>query len=735
MFYFSAQSGTNGHRRSAQCHNLRSFVQMRELKAFCPVCINIHHVFDAVACRNASAYYSEQGPYYSRSRDDDCSCGSLAISSQCFLLIGWDLPEELLDRIRTEPDSLPEESYRKRRRKYEVVRMRDAFIRRMERRKRLRDEEQEERQSIGSALTTHTPDQVDETRSSSRSTEPALGTRGALGRAFSSRSFGLIAWDRLVELSLALACVRRVLDKLSWASTCSLVETFSLLMLPYAPLTSHIRLPLTRWTISQYLERFAPSSLLTFSQRYLCGAPMCPATFCDVPRSPRTCPGRTSPHTVCGRTIEGGSNLVRFQFASIRTWIERVLKYFGKRLITRCDAIRSRLSLRGPDRFYSDVFDSDYYQVPEDTNDIILSLALYTDGVETEGAPRGDRDSERMPFRAYSRRHTSGCADMNSAAVTVVYCTVLELSPSLRVRGTGHATTLLGVLEGPGPHHTLNPALEFFVAELAELERNPIVFDSKRTVRVRLHLLLGDMPALRKCAAFISHNANVFCTKCLANRRDVPDEALWIPVEGHARRTHGSVDREMTEMTRLTYQELERHSRIVGHRITVLRKAPSFDLVRGTCSDPMHNVYLGVCASVFKHLVTTYTTLEAHMRSRLRDVEELLPSDIDRVSSCSSGSSTWFRNLFMYYTPVLSELLEHDRELQALIAVKLRRIVCLASAASLSTRDVADLRSLVTRYVALSLMRTCATAHLSKSYSNTDSSRSTRPRRRRTFAS
>ena len=115
--------------------------------------------------------------------------------------------------------------------------------------------------------------------------------------------------------------------------------------------------------------------------------------------------------------------------------------------------------------------------------------------------------------------------------------------------------------------------------------------------------LLGvscDLPAARKVCGFLSHSANLGCSKCYTEFS-----------EGFGRRNYSNVNREswqlrnnakhrsdVLKIERVAKTQRSKFESQLGCRYSVLLELPYFDPVRMLLIDPMHNLFMGTA----KHL-------------------------------------------------------------------------------------------------------------------------------------
>ena len=100
-------------------------------------------------------------------------------------------------------------------------------------------------------------------------------------------------------------------------------------------------------------------------------------------------------------------------------------------------------------------------------------------------------------------KHTPG-------SVGAIYCAFANLPRELRFKREN--VMLIGLIEGE-PKHDLNSILKPAVDELLQLWKG--IWISMKFVRVALICVACDIPAARKIAGFMGHNATRGCSRCL----------------------------------------------------------------------------------------------------------------------------------------------------------------------------------------------------------------------------
>ena len=189
-------------------------------------------------------------------------------------------------------------------------------------------------------------------------------------------------------------------------------------------------------------------------------------------------------------------------------------------------------------------------------------------------------------------------------SVGVIYAVILNLPRSIRFKREN--VLLLGVIPGPSePPLTINSYLSPIVSDLLDLWKGVSMklpgCSSTTTFRCALIGVSCDLPAARKVCGFLSHSANLGCSKCYVQFS-----------EGFGRRNYSDFNRESWRMRdnsrhRSDVQKIAgaktktQRSKLqteFGCRYSVLLDLPYFDPVRMLLVDPMHNLFMGTA----KHL-------------------------------------------------------------------------------------------------------------------------------------
>ena len=261
-------------------------------------------------------------------------------------------------------------------------------------------------------------------------------------------------------------------------------------------------------------------------------------------------------------------------------------------------------------------------------------------------------------------------------SVGAIYLTVQNLPRADRNRIEN--IIIAGVIPGPKePSKTINSYLTPLVLELKEAWSNGfnITVDGvDLCIKLAISCVTCDIPATRKVAGFLSHNAVLGCNKCLKEFRVSFGEATdysgynrqeWTPrtLQQHLDGLE-AIRREVT-MTGCKSKEAEK-----GVRYSVLIDLPYFDPCKFVAIDSMHNLFLGTA----KHAFATWVELGILSNKSLTVIEKRIkqfniPIDVGRIPSNIQASyksftaNQWKNWIVIYSIVVLKDLIpaEHLR--------------------------------------------------------------------------
>jgi len=189
-------------------------------------------------------------------------------------------------------------------------------------------------------------------------------------------------------------------------------------------------------------------------------------------------------------------------------------------------------------------------------------------------------------------------------SVGVMYLSVMNLPRHIRFKREN--IVLLGLIPGPTePSLTINTYLTPHVSDLLRLWGgvNFNTYDhGHQTIRGALLCVACDLPAARKVCGFLSHSANLGCSRSYCNfgtgmlgHQDYSgfDRGSWVYWSNEQ---HRKDIKAISECSTTTAQKQKQSE--VGCRYSSLLQLPYFDPIRMTIIDPMHNLYLGTAKNV-----------------------------------------------------------------------------------------------------------------------------------------
>ena len=183
-----------------------------------------------------------------------------------------------------------------------------------------------------------------------------------------------------------------------------------------------------------------------------------------------------------------------------------------------------------------------------------------------------------------------------SYSVGVIYAVIINLPQSIRYKS--EKVIIIGIIPGPNePKQHINSYLGPLVSELLELQNGqwyetPV---GRQFLKCAMVGLASDIPATRKAAGFVGHNAIKGCSRCLKSFPKVGDHTDYAGFdrEKWTLRTHA----EHTEQARRavmanTLAERKAVEKEYGAKYSVFFELPYYDSVRFATIDIMHNVLL-----------------------------------------------------------------------------------------------------------------------------------------------
>ena len=251
----------------------------------------------------------------------------------------------------------------------------------------------------------------------------------------------------------------------------------------------------------------------------------------------------------------------------------------------------------------------------------------------------------------------SGCI----YAVGVLYLAIMNLPRSQRYKRQN--IIILGIIPGPSePPLTVNSYLSPMVTELLQLWQGvPMQVSNcgERVVRAALLTVACDLPAGRKVCGFLSHSANLGCSRCycsfstggLKRNYSCIDRSLW------KMRSNQQHRQDVSKLTMCTTRtERAKTESQLGCRFSVLLDLPYFDPVRMLIIDPMHNLFLGSAKYFMQKILINTGILDTSklnlVNERLRSVH--IPFHIGRLPTKIGTGTTFTAHQWMNWTLYLS---------------------------------------------------------------------------------
>lgn len=182
------------------------------------------------------------------------------------------------------------------------------------------------------------------------------------------------------------------------------------------------------------------------------------------------------------------------------------------------------------------------------------------------------------------------------SSVGALYMTCLNLPPHLRYKDEN--MYLVGIIPGPEEPsvHQINHFLRYIVDDLTALWHGVYLtrtfeYPHGRVVRAALIPLVADVPAVRKTAGYVGHNANILCSFCQLTK----DSLSNFNRETWPRRT-AEQHRYIAECwlhapNSDTRKEI---TKAYGIRWSELLRLRYWDPIKFPVVDSMHNLFLGL---------------------------------------------------------------------------------------------------------------------------------------------
>lgn len=253
-----------------------------------------------------------------------------------------------------------------------------------------------------------------------------------------------------------------------------------------------------------------------------------------------------------------------------------------------------------------------------------------------------------------------------SYSIGVIYAVIINLPRTLRYKREN--VIIIGVIPGPKePNKHMNSYLGPFVKELLEF-LDGIWFSTKSGKKLIKCVMVGlssDIPATRKAAGFVGHNATKACSRCLKTFPRVGDHVdcsgfdreTWEP------RSHKShcyqAQRTLSAQTKAARKLIEKES---GARYSILFELPYYDAIRFANIDSMHNIFLGTA----KHVMVLWKEREIIKKEHFTIIQDRVdtlnvPMDIGRIpSKIESAMAGLTADQWKNWTCIFSLYVLHD---------------------------------------------------------------------------
>ena len=272
-------------------------------------------------------------------------------------------------------------------------------------------------------------------------------------------------------------------------------------------------------------------------------------------------------------------------------------------------------------------------------------------------------------------------------SVGAVYCVFANLPREERYKREN--VLLLGLIEGE-PKHDLNSLLKPAVDELLKLWDGHTFSQHFKSffVRVALLCIACDVPAARKVAGFMAHNAKRGCSRCL---KEFPVKAFGDkPIfSGFDRNTWPNRDSESHRrdahrtLKATSSSQRKKLESTLGVRNTELLRLPYYDCVRLVVIDPMHNLLLGTAKCLFHKWIELGLLKPDELKKIQVHIDEnVVPPDNGRIpNKIESGSSGMtadqWKNWTLVYSPyILSTVLPKSHYDCWMLFVGACRLIC-----------------------------------------------------------
>lgn len=257
--------------------------------------------------------------------------------------------------------------------------------------------------------------------------------------------------------------------------------------------------------------------------------------------------------------------------------------------------------------------------------------------------------------------------DATTYSIGVIYLSVFNLPREIRYKLRN--IIVCCIIPGPGEPSNMNPILEPLVEELQKLWKGvdvDIAQAGRKTLRAALLCNSCDLPASRKVAGFVGHNALRGCSKCLK---------MFVTQAFGEKAFYGGFDREswpprtLQDYKQAAQDHKAAKSAAEGYRIerehgvkySVLSslRLPYYNAIRKTVVDPMHNLFTGTARKVLTIWKEKGILKNEHFTSIQSTVDSFcVPKNIGRIphkidSGFSGFKSDQWRSWTIIYSLVV----------------------------------------------------------------------------------
>uniref|UniRef100_A0A1X7TTT6 Transposase domain-containing protein n=1 Tax=Amphimedon queenslandica TaxID=400682 RepID=A0A1X7TTT6_AMPQE len=259
-------------------------------------------------------------------------------------------------------------------------------------------------------------------------------------------------------------------------------------------------------------------------------------------------------------------------------------------------------------------------------------------------------------------------------SVGAIYLVIQNLPREQRYKEEN--IVLVGVMPGPHePNLSIDSYLLPLTEELSKCYNEGIQVLTSNGISVNIRTLLSciscDIPATRKVAGFLGHNARLGCNKCYKEfdhsssgvvNYSGYERSLWNPRTASKHRS----DCLKVESCK-TKSETKKMESLLGVRPCALLKLPYFDPIQFVAIDIMHNLFLGTSKRIFGTWIEKGIITKQHLLS----IDKLtstftVPSNIGRLplnmssNYLSFKAAQWSTWTTVYSPIVLKSILPNE---------------------------------------------------------------------------